>query len=311
MQTISTPFSGFGDTPEGGSHFLHHFSPLLYLVSPLLLLTHSPIVLNADEDVQRAFLTGHYAGDGLKKGNGESIKTNSAVLAQGLCLMYFNQQQPASVYVEHRDGRTYYQLNLRSAARVGARGQHLSRSPTEVRRVAPASLASDEWVFDLETESGVFCAGVGRLVVHNSPRRGLEFVTRKVTHGVARIVEGLDDKIPLGNTDSQRDWGFAPDYVRAMWLMLQQEVPSDFVVASGETHSVRELCEVAFDRAGLKWEDHVVVDARFLRPAEVDLLVGDATKARGKIGWKTEVGFPELVSMMVDADIDGLRSQQG
>ncbi|MFZ0170392.1 MAG: GDP-mannose 4,6-dehydratase [Acidimicrobiales bacterium] len=153
-------------------------------------------------------------------------------------------------------------------------------------------------------------ASSGILFNHESPRRGMEFLPRKVSHGVARIKLGLDRELQLGNLEGKRDWGYAGDYVRAMWQMLSQEVPDDYVVATGETHSVRELCEVAFDRAGLKWEDHVVVDEQFLRPAEVDLLVGNAAKAREQLGWKTEVGFPELVSMMVDADIDWLRSQQ-
>jgi GDPmannose 4,6-dehydratase len=139
----------------------------------------------------------------------------------------------------------------------------------------------------------------------------MEFLPRKVSHAVARIKLGLDRQLRLGNLEGKRDWGYAGDYVRAMWQMLSQGTPDDYVIATGQTHSVRELCEVAFDRAGLKWEDHVVVDERFLRPAEVDLLVGDASKAHEKLGWKTEVGFPELVSMMVDADIDWLRSQQG
>jgi GDPmannose 4,6-dehydratase len=264
-----------------------------------------PVVLNADCDVQRAYLNGYYAGDGLKKGNGESIKTNSAVLAQGLCLMYFNQRQPASVYVEQRGGRTYYQLNLRSAARVGAKGQHLLRSPTEVRRVTPATVPSDEWVFDLETESGVFCAGVGRLVVHNSPRRGLEFVTRKITWHAAAIKLGLAKELRLGNLDAERDWGYAKDYVEAMWLMLQRDVPEDYVIATGEAHSVRECCEVAFDEAGLgDFERYVTIDPAFVRPAEVDHLIGDPSKAARDLGWKPQTSFEELIRLMTRADLE-------
>ena len=146
-------------------------------------------------------------------------------------------------------------------------------------------------------------ASSGILFNHESPRRGLEFVTRKITNGVARIKLGLDDKLALGNLDSKRDWGFAGDYVRAMWLMVQQDTPSDYVVATGETHSVREFCEVAFARAGLDYEDHVVVDERFLRPAEVDLLIGDASRARAELGWEPSVSFVELVESMVDADV--------
>ncbi len=264
-----------------------------------------PVVLNADCDTQRAFLTGYYAGDGLKKGNGESIKTNSAVLAQGLCLLYFNQRQPASVYVEQREGRTYYQLNLRSAARVGAKGQHLLRSPTEVRRVAPAAVPSDEWVFDLETESGVFCAGVGRLVVHNSPRRGLEFVTRKITWHAAAIKHGLAKELRLGNLDAERDWGYAKDYVEAMWLMLQRDIPEDYVIATGKANSVRECCEVAFDEAGLgDFSQYVTIDPAFVRPAEVDHLIGDPSKAERDLGWKPQTSFEELIRLMTRSDLE-------
>jgi GDPmannose 4,6-dehydratase len=149
---------------------------------------------------------------------------------------------------------------------------------------------------------GMFaCSGI--LFNHESPRRGLEFVTRKVTDGVARIKLGLVDSLPLGNLDARRDWGFAGDYVKAMWLMLQQATADDFVVATGETHPVRELVEIAFDHVGLDWQKYVKVDPRFLRPAEVDLLIGDPTKARTQLGWKQEVDFPALVKMMVDADV--------
>ncbi len=148
----------------------------------------------------------------------------------------------------------------------------------------------------------MFCAS-GILFNHESPRRGLEFVTRKVTDGVARIKLGLADRLALGNLDAQRDWGFAGDYVRAMWLMLQQRKPDDFVVATGEAHSVRRLVELAFACVGLDPDDHVVTDPRFVRPAEVDVLVGNADKARSVLGWKSEVDFAGLVQMMVDADL--------
>ena len=139
---------------------------------------------------------------------------------------------------------------------------------------------------------------------HESPRRGLEFVTRKVTDGVARIkVAGGKGELRLGNLDAKRDWGFAGDYVRAMWLMLQQDEPTDYVIASGCTHSVRDLCEAAFRCVGLHWEDHVVVDERFVRKSEVDSLVGDASKAKREMGWEPEVSFEGLVEMMVQADL--------
>jgi GDPmannose 4,6-dehydratase len=177
------------------------------------------------------------------------------------------------------------------------------RSPYGVAKVY------GHWITVNYRESYGLHASSGMLFNHESPRRGLEFVTRKVTHGAARIAAGLDDKLSLGNLESQRDWGYAADYVRAMWLMLQQDAPDDFVVATGETHSVRELCELAFAAAGLDWEQHVIVDERFLRPAEVDLLVGDPAKARATLGWERDLDFPGLVAMMVEADIALVRSQ--
>jgi GDPmannose 4,6-dehydratase len=143
---------------------------------------------------------------------------------------------------------------------------------------------------------------------HESPRRGLEFVTRKVTDGVARIKLGLADSLSLGNLDAQRDWGFAGDYVRAMWLMLQQAQPDDYVIATGVSHSVRNLVETAFGHAGLDWQKYVRLDPAFIRPAEVDHLVGDSSKARATLGWEPAVDFTGLVKMMVDADIARLKS---
>ena len=149
------------------------------------------------------------------------------------------------------------------------------------------------------------CSGI--LFNHESPRRGLEFVTRKITHAVARIKLGLQDELHLGNLEARRDWGFAPDYVRAMYLMLQQDHPDDYVVATGETHSVREFCQVAFGHVGLDWEKHVVVDPKFYRPAEVDLLVGDPSKAKRILNWEPSVTFADLARIMVDADLVGLQ----
>ncbi len=147
----------------------------------------------------------------------------------------------------------------------------------------------------------------GILFNHESPRRGLEFVTRKVSDGVARIKLGLQKKLAMGNLDARRDWGFAGDYVRAMWLMLQQPSPEDYVISTHETHSVRELCEIAFAHVGLDWQEHVVVDPKFVRPAEVDLLIGNPAKAKAKLGWEPTVNFRQLVEMMVDADLERLR----
>ena len=152
---------------------------------------------------------------------------------------------------------------------------------------------------------GLFAVS-GILFNHEGPRRGLEFVTRKISDGVARIKLGLADELRLGNLDAKRDWGYAGDYVEAMWLMLQADEPDDYVIATGEEHSVREFVEIAFEHAGVDMEKHVVVDPEFLRPAEVDHLVGDATKAREKLGWEPRVSFRELVEMMVDADLERL-----
>jgi GDPmannose 4,6-dehydratase len=175
------------------------------------------------------------------------------------------------------------------------------RSPYGVAKVYA------HWITVNYRESYDLHASSGILFNHESPRRGLEFVTRKVTFSAAAIKLGLQRTVSLGNLDAQRDWGFAADYVRAMWMMLQQEEPGDYVVATGETHSVRELCQIAFDQVGLPWEEHVVVDQQFFRPAEVDLLIGDASKARDQLGWKPEVGFEDLIRMMVEADLAALR----
>ncbi len=174
------------------------------------------------------------------------------------------------------------------------------RSPYGVAKVY------GHWITVNYRESYDLFACSGILFNHESPRRGLEFVTHKITHAVARIKLGLAAEVRLGNLDSRRDWGYAGDYVKAMWLMLQQDAPDDYVIATGETHSVREVCEIAFERAGLNWEDYVKVDERFMRPAEVDLLVGDSSKAGEKLGWEPTISFKGLITMMVDADIDML-----
>jgi GDPmannose 4,6-dehydratase len=153
-------------------------------------------------------------------------------------------------------------------------------------------------------------ASSGILFNHESPRRGLEFVTRKVTDGVARIKLGLASELRMGNLDAQRDWGFAGDYVHAMWLMLQQDTPDDYVVATGETHTVKELVQLSFDRVGLDWEKYVVIDPRFIRPAEVDLLIGQPAKANNVLGWVPQTSFQTLVNMMVDADMDRLSARK-
>ena len=165
------------------------------------------------------------------------------------------------------------------------------------------------WITINYRESYGLHATSGILFNHTSPRRGLEFVLRKITHGVAKIKLGLADELRLGNLDSCRDLGYAGDYVEAMWLMLQQPEPDNYVVATGETHSIREMCEAAFGYLDLDWQEYVAQDPRFMRPAEVDLLVGDANKARRVLGWEPRIGFRELVQMMVDADMALLKKE--
>ena len=179
------------------------------------------------------------------------------------------------------------------------------RSPYGVAKVYA------HWITVNYRESYNLFACSGILFNHESPRRGLEFVTHKVTYGAARIKLGLDDELRLGNVDAHRDWGYAGDYVQAMWLMLQQDQPDDYVIATGQTHSVQRLCEVAFGCLGLDWHKYVVSDPKFIRPAEVDLLVGDASKAHARLGWEPSITFEELIQMMVDADMKALQASTG
>ena len=179
------------------------------------------------------------------------------------------------------------------------------RSPYGVAKVY------GHWITINFRESYGLHATSGILFNHTSPRRGLEFVLRKITYGVAKITLGLADELALGNLESKRDIGYAGDYVRAMWLMLQQPEPDNYVVATEETHSIREMCEAAFGYKDLDWRDHVVQDPRFMRPAEVDILIGRAEKAREKLGWKPSVSFQELVQMMVDSDVRLLKQENG
>jgi GDPmannose 4,6-dehydratase len=162
------------------------------------------------------------------------------------------------------------------------------------------------WMTVNYRESYGLHASNGILFNHESPRRGETFVTRKITMAVARIKAGLQDKLALGNLDARRDWGYAAEYVEAMWRMLQQDQPGDYVIATGETHSVREFVEIAFDRVGLDWQKYVEIDSKFYRPAEVDLLIGDSSQAKKVLGWAPRTSFRQLVSMMVDADLEAV-----
>jgi GDPmannose 4,6-dehydratase len=277
----------------------------------------------------------------------KNFKTNSATLAMGLWyLVEQTTGQGINLTVEQApDGRLFYSLNLLSPVdRVGKEervkelvlagvGQReMERltgiSRTFIRKIQRGGTACPEhhrkrlgseikkiielenyegWFYDLETSSGEFHCGVGTCHVHNSPRRGETFVTRKITRAAAAIKLGLRNKLYLGNLDAKRDWGHAKDFVEAMWLMLQQDEADDYVIATGETHSVREFLDEAFGRLDLDWKQFVEIDPRYFRPAEVDLLVGDASKARRKLGWEPKITFKELVRAMVDADLADLK----
>ena len=212
-----------------------------------------------------------------------------------------------AIRLVHPSARFYQASSSEMFGKVTETPQHegtsfYPRSPYGVAKVY------GHWITVNYRESYGLYAVSGILFNHESPRRGIEFVTRKVTDGVARIKLGLARELRLGNLDARRDWGFAGDYVETMWRMLQRDLPEDYVVGSGETHSVRELVETAFARVGLDYRDHVVSDPRFYRPAEVDLLLADPAKARRELGWTPKIGFAELVAMMVDADLERLRS---
>ncbi|CAJ1316862.1 GDP-mannose 4,6-dehydratase [Paenibacillus sp. PK4536] len=207
-----------------------------------------------------------------------------------------------AVRIAKPDARFYQASSSEMFGKVQAIPQ-IETTPFYPRSPYGVAKLYGHWITVNYRESFNMFACSGILFNHESPRRGLEFVTRKVTDGVAQIKLGLAKELRLGNLDSQRDWGFAGDYVKAMWLMLQQDTPDDFVISTGEMHTVEELVQVAFDHVGLNWRDYVVIDEKFVRPAEVDLLLGDCTKAKQELGWELEVGFKQLVANMVDADL--------
>jgi hypothetical protein len=279
----------------------------------------------------------------------KNFKTTSATLAMGLWyLIEQTTGQEINLTVEQAaDGRLFYSLNLLSPvdrvgkeervkelALAGVGQREMERltgiSRTFIRKIQRGGAACPEhyrkkpaseikkiielenydgWFYDLETSSGEFHCGVGTCHVHNSPRRGETFVTRKITRAAASIKLGLQDKLYLGNLDAKRDWGHAQDFVQAMWLMLQQDEPDDYVIATGETHSVREFLDEAFGHLDLDWKQYVEVDPRYFRPAEVDLLIGDSSKARQKLGWEPKITFKELARMMVNADLADLKKR--
>ena len=313
--TVSSGISGFTgkDVPylnlNGDSGYLSWIRDQMYTEKGFKRI---PLrVLNGNNDVRLAFLRGYNECDGLKGGHCKyefkSFTTNSSVLAAGLWwLIKVTLKQRSIICLEERDNFIYYHINM-SSPNSNNKGSHLQKSLTEVVKSDRRSYTG--WLFDLATESGTFHAGIGDGWIHNSPRRGIEFVTQKIAHGVAAIKNKDQKKLYLGNLDAKRDWGHARDFVKAMWIMLQQKSPDDYVIATGEAHTVREFCEVAFGQVGLDYKDYVEVDPKFYRPAEVNYLLGNAHKAQTHLGWKPEVTFKQLVSMMVDSAMEHYSSK--
>ena len=266
-------------------------------------------ILNASVDLQLAFLRGYNEGDGLKAGNRrdefKSFVTTSPTLAAGLIWLARTalQREHVPVYMRPPEGpgrNPSFLINPCSDL-GGGKGKHRRKPLGVVRKVERQQYSG--WMFDLATTSSRFAAGPGGVVIHNSPRRGQHYVTRKVTLSAARIKAGLQKELRLGNLASKRDWGYAKEYAVGIWKMMQQPEPGDYVLATGEQHSVGELVELAFSELDLDWHDHVVFDAAFLRPTEVDALCGDASKAKRVLGWEAETKFADLVRLMVKADV--------
>jgi len=285
-------------------------------------------ILNATKEVKKVFFDGYYEADGRKTGSEKyeykGFTTSSATLCLGLIYIFksFSNQIP-KVQIDYRDKRRYYYVQFRSPEDTN-KGKHLQKTLNEVIKILETE-TEDGWFFDIQTKSGTFATGVSLCKIHNSPLRGVEFVTRKITYSLARIKYGLQDKLVLGNLDAKRDWGYAKEYVEGMWLMLQQEEPDDYVLATGETHTVREFVERAAEIAGFKieWEGEgvntkgidkntgkiiVEVSPEFYRPAEVDILIGDYSKAKEKLGWEPKTKFDKLVEIMMEADLKRVKN---
>jgi GDPmannose 4,6-dehydratase len=268
-------------------------------------------ILNANVQTIEAFLDGYADADGTKSLPNTRYKfqyytTKSQTLAAGLRLLCHWTGRSVTYNCERRENERsvgfYHKGFVRSRRdQRGRSGHNLMKDPAEIVKRWP-DVASE--FITVTTASGTYSAGTGFLRIHNSPRRGLEFVTRKISNAAARIKLGKQDKLLLGNLSARRDWGFAGDYVRAIWLMLQQDEPQDFVIATGRTQSVQDFVGAAFGAVDLDWQKYVEIDQKFLRPAEVQVLCGDATLAKQKLGWAPEVSFEGLVEMMVRADLE-------
>jgi len=234
---------------------------------------------------------------------GDGLRSKRAEVARRLLSQGLSQRE-----ISRRTGISRVYLRRIAQGYTPPSVHHLAKPGDEVKKIIDLG-EYDGWFYDLETESGTFHCGVGFGHVHNSPRRGETFVTRKITRAVARIEKGLQKDLYLGNLDAKRDWGYAKEYVEGMWRMLQQEKADDYVLATGETHSVKEFLEEAFRCVGLEWQKYVKEDPRYRRPTEVDLLIGDASKAKAKLGWEPKTRFKDLVKLMVDADRQILAAQ--
>lgn len=261
-------------------------------------------ILNGSLKVKRAFLSAYNMCDGLKGGRQKtefrSFTTNSATLACGLWFLMDQLGFRLTSHPERTKRGLYFHINVNSPI-TSSKGKHLRRPLSEIKSVEPVKYRG--WLFDLETESGTFSAGIGRSWVHNSERRMETFVTRKITRAATRIKVGLQQELRLGNLDSRRDWGFAGDYVEAMWLMLQQEKSDDYVIATGEARPVRQFVDEVFIKLALHPDMYLIHDPRLIRPAEVDYLCGDSAKAEMILGWRPKTSFSQLVDLMVNHDM--------
>lgn len=266
------------------------------------------IILNSSIEAMKSFFDAYYDGDGLKKHKGNfkyaSIKSNSALLMQGL---YYISQVALGLeclfYSFQQNGFTYYCINFNK--KDSKFGKNFLKNKKEVTK--NFEIDEEKWVYDIETENGELQLGIGNIVVANSPLRGLEFVTRKISYHVAMIKKGYTKELRLGNIDSKRDWGYAGDYVEAMWLMLQQNEAKDYVIGTGETHSIKEFLEIAFNHVGLNWQEYVVIDDAFKRPVDVNSLCADTGRIKKELGWEPKVKFEELVRMMIDSDMEKVK----
>lgn len=267
------------------------------------------IILNANIEVQKAFLEGYFKADGLKAGTEtyeySSFKTESPLLAQGvLFLVNSVTKQSFNINTFIQNDKTYHQINLHSPNNPHNFGIHKKKSSHELKKITHQQNKDklSQHVFNIETSTGKIMAGIGNLIVANSPYRSDTFVTKKITRAVANIKLGKQDALYLGNLDAKRDWGWAADFTQCMQLILEAASPDDYVLATGETHTVREFCEHAFSFMDLDYRDYVKIDPKFYRPAEVHVLIGDYSKIKNKLGWEPQTTFKELVERMVEYD---------